>query len=79
MRVCLLFYGFTPYCLNAGPDMSVYKMSKRSENITLDRAFMEGCAGKGLTPKGMRWNLEIQGLSQQTEEKVEKIKRDAEA
>ena len=40
---------------------------------------MEKCARDGLTPKGIRWNLRIQGMDAETKDRVEKIKKDAEA
>ena len=40
---------------------------------------MENCAKEGLTPRGLRWKLRIQGMDEATEEKVKKIKEDAEA
>ena len=59
--------------------MSVYKLSKKFENAASDIDFLEKCASKGITPKGLRWNLQIQGLDAQTEDRVEKIKKDTEA
>ena len=56
--------------------MSLYKLSKRGENAALDIDFLERCARDGLTPKGLRWKLKIQGLDERTEDKVEKIKKD---
>ena len=59
--------------------MSTYKLSKKGENAASDISFLERCVREGLTPKGLRWKLRIQGMDAETEEKVEKIKRDAEA
>ena len=59
--------------------MSTYKLSRKGEDTASDIEFMEKCARDGLTPKGLRWNLSVQGMDETTEEKVLKIKRDAEA
>ena len=79
-RVCLsLTYELDSYSVDAGLAMSTYKLSKREENAASDIDFLEKCVKEGLTPKGLRWKLKIQGMEEETKEKVEKIRKDAEA
>ena len=52
---------------------------EKGEDAASDIVFLEKCAKEGLTPKGIRWKLKVHGMDEETEEKVEKIKKDAEA
>ena len=80
LRVCIsLSYELDSYCVNADLPMSSYKLSKKGEDAASDIIFFEKCAREGLTPKGIRWKLKVNGMDEETEEKVEKIKKDAEA
>ena len=56
---------------------SRFRVVKRIENAASDISFLEECARKGEIPKGFKWKFRAQGLKQEDEEKVEKIKEDA--
>ena len=64
---------------NAGLDMSVYKLSRRNVNVNSDIGFLEKCVSNGVTPNGFKWNVAVQGMDEETKEKAEKIKIDAES
>jgi len=59
--------------------VTLLQMNLRRKGKDSEIEFLEKCASKGLTPDGLGWNLKIQGMDKEMEEKVEMVKRDAES
>ena len=78
LRVLLLFNELFSFFRNANLKMgSTFKTSRRLENVTSDVRFLEECMGKNIVPKGLGWKLQLQGLDEEVEDKVRRIKEDA--
>ena len=75
LRVWFIVYELCSYCLHAGLVMSNYKLSRQLENIVSDKGFIEECVRQKFVPKGLQWNLRVNGLDREAEEKVERSRR----
>ena len=77
LRVLLFVNELGSFFIDASLMAATFKTSKKLENVTSDVGFLEECIARGVVPKGLTWKLQVQGLDQETEEKVERIKQDA--
>ena len=56
---------------------STFRITRRLENVGSDINFLEECIREGKIPKGLQWNLKVQGLGEDVDRRVEDVKKDA--
>ena len=77
LRVLLLFNELCSFSSDANLMDRTFKTSRRLENVSSDITFLEECVRRGVVPKGLGWKMQVQGLDEEVEERVSKIKEDA--
>ena len=77
LRVLLLVNELASFFCHANRMASTFRLTKRLENVGSDIKFIEECIKEGKIPKGLQWNLKVQGLGEDVDRRVEDVKKDA--